>query len=108
GALVRFLIRLGEAPATCASVLEAVAARPGYEFWPDALDYRALDLGRVRGHRQVTDSYLAALAASRGKAKLATFDAGLAQAHPRHAYLVPELPGGAGGLRAASDTASGD
>ncbi len=42
----------------------------------------------VVGHRQVTDSYLCHLAAAHG-GKVATYDRGLATAHPTRAVLVP-------------------
>ena len=92
GALVRFLTRMGETPATIKAVLEALANRPGYEFWQDDLDYRSVDLQPLRGHRQVTDRYLAALAGSRANAKLATLDEGLVQSQPGEAHLIPALP----------------
>jgi uncharacterized protein len=41
----------------------------------------------IRGHRQVTDAYLAALARKHG-AKLATFDQALALVHPDVAVLL--------------------
>lgn len=91
GALVRFLVRAGEGVAVALQVLRAVHALPGCEFWPDALSYTASDLGRVRGHRQVTDAYLASLAAARPDAMLATLDEGLVQSRPEQALLVPEL-----------------
>ena len=78
GALVRFLMRLGESAQTAATILAAVHERDRCEFWPDSLSYQDLDLAGLQGHRQVTDTYLAALAASRG-ARLATFDAPLAR-----------------------------
>ncbi|MGH3319762.1 MAG: hypothetical protein ACRDN9_06190 [Streptosporangiaceae bacterium] len=40
------------------------------------------------GHRQVTDAYLAQLARTQGRA-FATFDKGLAAAHPDVAELIP-------------------
>ena len=89
GALVRYLVRNGESSATIASALRVIAARRGYQFWPDAVDYVDLDLTGIRGHRQVTGAYLAALAGSRSVAKLATLDEGLASAHPGTAILVP-------------------
>ena len=42
----------------------------------------------VIGHRQVTDSYLAALAGHFG-GSLATLDRGLAMMHPETAELIP-------------------
>ena len=62
GALVRFLVRIGETPAVATQLLRAVHDVPGCEFWPDSVSYANADLGHVRGHRQVTDAYLVALA----------------------------------------------
>jgi hypothetical protein len=42
----------------------------------------------IIGHRQVTDAYLPQLAPAPG-ARLATFDQGLAKAHPDITELVP-------------------
>lgn len=89
GALVRFLVRVGEGAAVAQRVLGAVHALPGCEFWPDSLSYAASDLGRVRGHRQVTDAYLVSLAAERPGATVATLDEGLVQTHPERTFLVP-------------------
>jgi toxin-antitoxin system PIN domain toxin len=47
-----------------------------HEFWPDAIslrDERLFDLTLVRGHRQVTDTFLLALAVQHG-GRLVTFD----------------------------------
>lgn len=63
--------------------------RDGYEFWPDSLSYADAELDQVRGHRQVTDAYLASLAGSRPGARLATMDRGLAKFHPELTLLVP-------------------
>lgn len=88
GALTRFLIRLGESPAAPRRLLEQLHASPRFLFWPDALSYAEVSLDRVRGHRQVTDAYLVALASSR-QARLATLDSGLAAEHPETAMLIP-------------------
>lgn len=87
GALVRFLVRLGQSAAAAQGLLAAWHADPRVEFWPDEVSYVHVDLTRVVGHRQVTDAYLAALAANRG-ARLATFDVGLAQVFPEHVVLI--------------------
>jgi hypothetical protein len=91
GALVRFLVRAGEGAGVAQQVLRAVHALSGCEFWPDSLSYAASNLGRVRGHRQVTDAYLVDLAAGHPDATLATLDEGLVQSHPERALLVPAL-----------------
>ena len=51
-----------------------------HEFWPDAvsiLDPEIVDGTRVHGARQITDTYLLALA-SRNGGRLVTFDSGIA------------------------------
>lgn len=88
GALVRYLVRVGESAATATAVLRAVHAVPACDVWPDAISYVDADLAHVRGHRQVTDAYLVSLAASRG-GRLATFDEALSRAAPGTVDLVP-------------------
>ena len=88
GALVRFLVRIGEAVSTATSVLAGVRAAPRCAFWTDDLTYLDVDLDTVRGYRQVTDTYLAALAKHHG-GRLATFDVPLAQRVPRDCLLIP-------------------
>ena len=87
GALVRFLVRVGEAQATAVAILSALYRSPRCDFWEDSLSYEAVELGHVVGHRQVTDAYLAALAKSRGSL-LATFDRALAEALPDSTELI--------------------
>jgi toxin-antitoxin system PIN domain toxin len=91
GALVRFLVRIGESARVAQEVLRAVHALPDCEFWADSLSYIGSDLSHVRGHRQVTDAYLVSLAAGRSGAMLATLDEGLKQARPDATLLVPSL-----------------
>ncbi|MBO9523607.1 MAG: PIN domain-containing protein [Nocardioidaceae bacterium] len=88
GALVRFLVRIGETAATAQEVLRLHHQDPRCELWPDTISYADVALGHVRGHRQVTDAYLASLAASRG-ARLATLDTTLARELPSQTFLVP-------------------
>lgn len=90
GALVRFAVRLGVSAGEVQRSLHLVRDRPGYEFWPETLSYRDADLRGVRGHRQVTDAYLASLVAGRPGSLLATLDQALAQARPKATFLVPE------------------
>lgn len=89
GALVRFLVRIGESARAAAEVLRALHAMPGCDFWPDSVSYAAADLTHVRGHRQVTDAYLVSLARSQGDARLATMDQGLARDVPNLTLLLP-------------------
>ncbi len=88
GALVRYLIRAGESQATAAMTLSSMHASPRCEFWADSISYTAADLGHVVGHRQVTDAYLASLAASHG-CRLATFDHALVNVLPDDIELIP-------------------
>lgn len=89
GALIRFAMRLGATVAEARQSLRLVRNRQGYEFWPDSLSYADTQLDHVRGHRQVTDAYLASLARSRPDGLLATLDEALARAQPDHTVLVP-------------------
>lgn len=77
GALVRFVLRLGETPSTARALLGAFEQHPRCDFWPDDLPYGAVDLQGLHGHRMVTDAYLAALAQHHG-ATLATLATALA------------------------------
>ncbi len=87
GAMVRYLIRVGETPATALQLLAALRQSTKADFWPDSISYADTGLGHVTGHRQVTDAYLASLAANRG-ARLATFDVALAKTLPEHVVLI--------------------
>lgn len=87
GALVRFLVRVGESSATPIAALSSLYRSSRCAFWPDTISYTAADLGHVLGHRQVTDAYLASLAAIRG-CRLATFDRALAEALPDATELI--------------------
>lgn len=88
GALIRFIVRAGESHATALATLSSFYGSPRCAFWPDSISYAAADLGHVSGPRQVTDAYLAALAASHGH-RLATFDQGLAGVLPHATELIP-------------------
>ena len=71
-----------------AQPVQAVAARLAelcadavHQFWPDdlcMLDERAVEIARVHGPRQITDTYLLALAVRHG-GRLVTFDSGIAR-----------------------------
>lgn len=87
GTLLRVLIRAGYSAGQAMGTLRALADALESEFWSEELSYLDVDLTGVIGHRQVTDSYLAALARHHG-GWLATFDQGLAQLHPDVGQLV--------------------
>jgi predicted nucleic acid-binding protein len=86
GALVRFLVRIGERTEAALALLRAIRHR--CELWSADLSYADASLGHIRGHRQVTDAYLAALAVHHG-GLLATLDEGLASVLPDATALIP-------------------
>jgi toxin-antitoxin system PIN domain toxin len=88
GALIRFLVRSGEAPAAAANLIQRIRDLHSCEFWPDSISYADVELGDITGHRQVTDAYLIGLARDHGGA-LATLDERLASSLPGYALLVP-------------------
>jgi predicted nucleic acid-binding protein len=89
GALIRFLVRVGEIPSVAVELLRTIHSMPGCAFWPDSLSYVDAGPDHVRGHRQVTDAYLVSLAASHAGSVLATLDEGLVQEKPDLTLLVP-------------------
>lgn len=63
-------------PAEAAVIVRQLCSLAGHIFWPDSVNLfgdDVIDAAEIRTPDQVTDSYLLALAASRG-GKLATFD----------------------------------
>ena len=63
-------------PAAVAAMVVQMRDLPGHQFWPDDLSLlsgEGVVLSRLLDAKQVTDTYLLALAKSRG-GKLATFD----------------------------------
>jgi hypothetical protein len=56
--------------------LREATQQPGHEYWPGAvslLDQQLIDVSRIHGPRQLTDTYLLALAVGHG-GRLVTFD----------------------------------
>ena len=88
GALVRYLIRVGETAMTASKLLTLLRESPRAEFWPDSMSYVDVALEHVTGHRQVTDAYLASLATSRA-ARLATLDEALVRTLGEAVELIP-------------------
>ena len=88
GTLLRFLLRNGMEAGRAAAVLRMIVSLPEHVFWPDEIGFDASVLRSVVGHRQVTDSYLVALARHFG-GSLVTFDRALAALHPATARLIP-------------------
>lgn len=87
GALLRLLLRNDVATGDALTVLTSIIAHDAHTMWVDDIPFDQAVLTGVIGHRQVTDAYLAALARQRS-GSLATFDRGLAAAHPDVAVLV--------------------
>jgi toxin-antitoxin system PIN domain toxin len=59
--------------------LETARATPRHEFWADDVsltDKAIFDPSRIRGHQQITDAYLLALAVKHG-GRLVSFDQGI-------------------------------
>lgn len=82
GALLRFVLRVQVRPSVplALDLLAAIQTLPGHFFIAHAPSYREAELAMVRGHKQLTDAYLASIA--RGNSlKLVTLDVGLAAIH---------------------------
>ena len=61
------------------ALLTRFCARSRHTFWPDdvsLLDSAVVDMHKIRGHKQLTDVYLLALAVKNG-GRLITFDDGI-------------------------------
>ena len=91
GTLVRLLVRQGQTADTAKAVVTALTGDARHEFWPDDSSYGEVILDGVIGHRQVTDAYLVQLARSK-HGRVASFDQGLAKAHPDVVDLLPTAP----------------
>ena len=85
--LIRMLVRAGASGPAAVRLTEAVVAYRNHQFWDDPIRPDRENMRAVIGHRQVSDFYLAALARHHG-GRLATFDHGLAAAHPDVVDLV--------------------
>ncbi len=91
GALVRTIIRAGARAATATDALAAVHAHDTVQFWPDDVSYATVSLRGARGHKQVTDTYLTALARAHGGV-LATLDRALAETFDCVEFIGPDQP----------------
>ena len=90
GTLLRLHMQFADDKSTTAawSYLASLRAHPKHVFWPGSFSYLEINPLRLTGHRQVTDSWLAALA-SRNDGKLATLDESLAVLWPDSVTLIP-------------------
>lgn len=80
----RLVLPGAPSPQEAKLLLRKIVSQPGHTFWPDATDLTRspfVDWARVRGHRQISDAHLLALALSK-KGRLATLDQGLADLVP--------------------------
>jgi len=73
--------------------LRAATSHAAHQFWPDDISIvnsQTVDVSRVHGARQITDTYLLGLAVKHG-GRLVTFDSGIALSAVRtatHRHLV--------------------
>ncbi len=90
GCLLRFCLQFGNNPGMdgAKEVLSRFTKRSNHVFLPDDLNFLDVPARGVRGHKQVTDAYLAALAKRHG-VRLATFDRGLAILLDNVVELIP-------------------
>ena len=77
-------------PDGAADLLRRLTAEPGHAFWPDDLPPLDVPTAGLRGHNQITDAYLVALARHHG-GRLATMDAAAAGL-PGAAAAVEVIP----------------
>lgn len=87
GALVRHLLRSGESGRRAVRLLTELYQLDRVTMWPADVSLTGLTGISLQGHRQVTDDYLALLAASH-QGRLATLDRALAGRHPDTAVLI--------------------
>jgi|SRR5690625_3213 len=87
GALMRFLIRIGESAETAFLLLQTLRDHPRMTFFPDSISYEEVRFADILGYRQLTDVYLAELARRNG-GLLATFDRGLHALRPESTHLL--------------------
>lgn len=87
GALMRFLLRIGENARTAEAMLRDVHAHPRIGYVADSISYLDAGCSDLRGHRQLTDAYLAALAGAENLT-LATFDTALHALRPERTELL--------------------
>lgn len=89
GTLLR--LHMMSAPDTSAAAawttLGQLRQMQGHEFWLDGFSYEEVRHHGLKGHRQITDAWLAELVRQR-RGRLATLDSGLAAFHPDVAHLV--------------------
>jgi len=88
GALLRVLVRQGIDMPSALHALRLLTGHAKHEFFPDAIEYGDVATGPIRGHRQLTDAYLAGLA-RHFDARLATFDRALSAQADGVVLLVP-------------------
>jgi uncharacterized protein len=86
GSLVRFAVRVATI-IHANDLLDELAANALHTMWPDDQAYSSHLLRGVTGHRQVTDAYLAEIAASH-QTMLATMDTGLKNLRPETVELI--------------------
>jgi hypothetical protein len=94
--------------------LTAFRESGGHVFWPDSAtlcDRETIRPSHLRGHRQLTDTYLLALAVASG-GRIATFDramplSAVEGAEPKHVVLIDGEPAGPPSRRRKQDGRQG-
>jgi predicted nucleic acid-binding protein len=86
GSLVRFAVRVATI-IHANDLLDELSANAMHKMWPDDQGYSSYLLRGVVGHRQVTDAYLAEIAASH-QTTLGTMDTGLKTLRPSIVELI--------------------
>jgi predicted nucleic acid-binding protein len=64
--LLRFLLRLGESPATAVAVLTAIRQHPKCRFWSAELSHAEVPVDELGSADDLSQAYLTALARTRG------------------------------------------
>ena len=90
GTLLRLHLLLARDKSSGAAwaALATLREHPRHVFWPRNFSYTEIAPTRLTGHRQITDSWLAALARL-NRGRLATLDDALSALWPDVAVLVP-------------------
>ena len=75
----RMALPMSTSPSNAVHVLRALSAATGHEFWPDDVRFVTDEplLTKLRGHKQITDAHLVALARYH-EGHLVTFDRAIA------------------------------
>lgn len=85
---IHMMMAADKSAAAAWHTLNAFRSHPRHRYWPESFSYAEIDPTRLTGHRQITDAWLARLAAKNG-GLLATLDESLATLWPDSTCLIP-------------------